>query len=809
MSAPLGSWLTKLAFFLLLLNRAAVALEPDVTVASILSEIQESMLYSYIAQLTGEVPMLVGGEPYTVLSRHTLSGAGIEKATQFAYEHMESLGLTTSYHDWVGCTISNPNISGRNVVGEKAGVVAPREIVIVMAHLDSTSRSGRAYGADDNASGSAAVLVAADLLSAHNFRRTIRFILTTGEEQGLCGSQAYAAMARERNDNIAAVYNLDMIAWESDGLRTLGLYTREPEESGYEDDLFLADTFIDVVSAYGLDTAPIVLSIFPIFGPLSDHVSFWNQGYPAILAIEDYSDDFSVNYHTSNDRLNTLNLSYLAANVAATAGTIAHMADIANPEMKLTLTGGGANAGRTSGSSAVARSGYAGVSLVSGAVPHGVAVFTFSKDGTVVSEAGIPASPPTTSARILIEYRSGVDAVPGRMEAGKVSTNTGIAVVNSGAADASVLYSLRDLNGNQLATGHGTVATGSHFACFIDQLKERAATDFELPANFPETIQFGSLEITSDQPLSIVALRGTMNQNNDFLITSTPVANLTKPPGNNAIYFPQFVDGGGYTSSILLLNTSDMPETGSLEIFDGKGAPLAVNQAGGTADSEFRYSIEPNGLFRFQTDGFPAEPVAGWVRVTPDAGTSTPAGSGVFAYNPGSVLVSESGVPATVPTTRARVYVDLSENHNTGLALANVADTGTGIAIHAYLSDGYTAIGSSEGLTLPAKGYAAAFADQFITGLPAGFTGVLDISSETPFAALTLRSLMNERHEFLMTTFPVADANSPAPAPIVFPQIADGGGYVTQFILISPAGEANATLDLYRENGFPWAIGDF
>jgi hypothetical protein len=52
-----------------------------------------------------------------------------------------------------------------------------------------------------------------------------------------------------------------------------------------------------------------------------------------------------------------------------------------------------------------------------------------------------------------------------------------------------------------------------------------------------------------------------------------------------------------------------------------------------------------------------------------------------------------------------------------------------------------------------------------------------------------------------MTTFPIADANTAAPSPIVFPQIADGGGYVTQFILISPIGGASTTLHFYSDDG--------
>jgi hypothetical protein len=302
----------------------------------------------------------------------------------------------------------------------------------------------------------------------------------------------------------------------------------------------------------------------------------------------------------------------------------------------------------------------------------------------------------------------------------------------------------------------------------------------------------------------VLALRGTTNQRHEFLITTTPVADLTLSPGSGSVYFPQFVDGGGYTTSIILLNTSNSTETGTLQIRDHAGNPFVVNPVGGTANSSFAYSINPGGLFRFQTDGSLSSTKAGWVQLIPDSGKSTPVGSGVFGYNPGDVLQSESGIPSATATTHARVYVDRSGDHDTGLAIANVSGSGSSIAINAFQKDGITAVGTSKGpIPMPMNGYNAAFADDFATGLPAEFTGVLDISSTKPFAALTLRTLVNERDEFLMTSFPVADANHSGPSPIVFPHIVDGGGYSTEFILLSPSGAASTTLYLYDDSGAP------
>jgi hypothetical protein len=472
-------------------------------------------------------------------------------------------------------------------------------------------------------------------------------------------------------------------------------------------------------------------------------------------------------------------------------------------EITLSPPAGGSVSTSTYDSTGELIAGYALARVGSGSAPYGTAVFSYRQNGVVVSEVGVPASPPTTNARIFVDYRAQVNAVPGRSSAGIIDLNTGIAVVNPNSSTANVTYTLRNKDGQPVALGHGTIAAGRHFARFIDQLRD-LASDFILPANFQSVIQFGSLELTSDQPLSVLALRGTMNQRSEFLMTTTLVADLTQSVSYDPLYFPQLADGGGYTTSLLLLNTSNRTESGTLQILDKSGAPVIVNQVGGTADSSFRYSIPAGGAFRFQTDGFSANTKTGWVRLTPDSMNPTPVGSGVFGYNPGAVLVSESGVPAASTTTHARVYVDLSKNHNTGLAIANPNSFAISIVVRGYQTNGTTAVGTTQGpLSLVAGGYDAKFVDQLISGLPAGFTGVLDISSSAPFAALTLRSLVNGRNEFLMTTFPVADANRIAPSPIIFPQIADGGGYLTEFILLGTGGASSTILNIYGDDGKP------
>ena len=291
----------------------------DPSVAAMINRVTQSTVYNYDAQLSGEVSVLIGGTPYTITTRNTRSGTPILKATQFAYEFMQAQGLAVSYHAWSAC-----GTSGRNVIGTLPGLSKPNEIVLITAHIDDMPSTGIAPGADDNASGSVGVMLAAEILGDYRFERTLRFVFFTGEEQGLCGSDVYAAERYAAGDNIVAVYNMDMIAWDAVGEPTLRLHTRS-SGAGYTADVAIAGVFTQTVQAYGLSG-----SLTPIIDAdnesASDHSSFWDRGYPAILAIEDDDADFNDYYHTSNDRLANLNLPYFTAFVKASVGTAAHLA---------------------------------------------------------------------------------------------------------------------------------------------------------------------------------------------------------------------------------------------------------------------------------------------------------------------------------------------------------------------------------------------------------------------------------------------------------------------------------------------------
>src|SRR5256714_15182128 len=105
-------------------------------------------------------------------------------------ERFLDTGITPRVRFNVQNAFSNGPVDSANVIGEIRGRENPEQVLVVGAHLDSWDLS---QGATDNGTGSASVLGAAEAIvrSGMKPRRTIRFVLFTGEEQGLEGSFAY------------------------------------------------------------------------------------------------------------------------------------------------------------------------------------------------------------------------------------------------------------------------------------------------------------------------------------------------------------------------------------------------------------------------------------------------------------------------------------------------------------------------------------------------------------------------------------------------------------------------------------------
>jgi uncharacterized repeat protein (TIGR01451 family) len=247
----------------------------------------------------------------------------------YIHSRMEALGLDVRYQSF---GLGDETLD--NIEGALSGWGAGSDIIyIACAHYDSISENpdNAAPGADDNASGTAAVLEAARILSQYRFKHTLRFVTFAAEEQGLIGSYYYAAEARSAGTNIGGVINHDMIAWDSDGDDVMEVHV---ETRG--DSQALGTAFLDAMLTYGISLTPRYIT----WGATnrSDHASFWNQAYPAMLAIEDFR-DYNPYYHTTEDTLDKLDLSYAQKFVQTTVATLAELAEIIPPGVSVEHSG--------------------------------------------------------------------------------------------------------------------------------------------------------------------------------------------------------------------------------------------------------------------------------------------------------------------------------------------------------------------------------------------------------------------------------------------------------------------------------------
>jgi hypothetical protein len=284
----------------------------DATVEWIMNQVVQSDLVTMLNGLTGETPVSIGGSSQVIATRNSYL-TGCRLAEQYVFETMQAAGLPVEYQ--------THGLSWRNVIATLTGVSRPGRQILVTAHLDDMpgSTSPTAPGADDNGSGSVAVLRAAQIMATLPFEKTVRFICFTGEEQGLKGSSAYALRAAVRGDTIDAVVNLDMIAFESNGLDVIELHAGTTVAASGA----IADAFMGVNTTYGLGFTPEKITTGSTNS--SDHASFWQKGYPAILAIEDMQ-DFTPWYHKETDRVATLDQDFFTRFAKVAVGTVATLA---------------------------------------------------------------------------------------------------------------------------------------------------------------------------------------------------------------------------------------------------------------------------------------------------------------------------------------------------------------------------------------------------------------------------------------------------------------------------------------------------
>lgn len=252
----------------------------DINIVEMINSVNESKVLYYYQNL------MKFGVRYTGTSNCTLAGDWI-------YTEFEKMGLNVEFHEW-----NFEKYESKNVVATLAGNdFSSNAIFILCAHYDTFKNSP---GANDDGSGVVAVLSIAEILSKYSFNHTIKFIAFSGEEVGTYGSFTYARDAYNRNENIVAVLNLDIIGYAdtSNGGKILRFYHEEPST-------WITD-FAKTISSKYRDINDMNIENMPNY-PGADNQAFVDYGYDGVWIAQ--HDPNHVG-HSENDTLEHINITY-------------------------------------------------------------------------------------------------------------------------------------------------------------------------------------------------------------------------------------------------------------------------------------------------------------------------------------------------------------------------------------------------------------------------------------------------------------------------------------------------------------------
>ena len=253
-----------------------------------------------------------------ILYRHTNSYVGeIDRLPMVivAREDGERIARLLAAGRPVWTDLSIPNklggaIKSANVVGEIRGSEKPDEFVIVGAHLDSWELG---TGALDNGCNAAMVIDAMRAIKASGVRpkRSIRFVLFSGEEEGLIGSHAYTVAHRAELDKSAGV-----IVYDSGVGKTTGFSV-----GGRKDVLETAKQLVAPLAQFGATELKVEME----WG--SDHFDFMLEGVPTFVAEQDEA-NYLENYHAISDTYDKVDFAQLKKHVAEAAALSVELADL-------------------------------------------------------------------------------------------------------------------------------------------------------------------------------------------------------------------------------------------------------------------------------------------------------------------------------------------------------------------------------------------------------------------------------------------------------------------------------------------------
>jgi Zn-dependent M28 family amino/carboxypeptidase len=221
-----------------------------------------------------------------------------------------------------------------NLEVSRLGRDRPAEIILLGAHYDSVRGSP---GANDNASGVAALLALSARFARLQTRRTLRFVAFVNEEPPFfytdrMGSQVYARAARGRGDDIRAMFSLETIGYYRDDIGSQRypfpfgfFYPEQGNFIGFVSNLGSRALLKRAVAAFrGVSDFPLEHLAAPAIVPgvaWSDQLSFWRAGYPGVM-VTDTALFRYPHYHRADDTPDKLDYARLARVVEGLAAML-------------------------------------------------------------------------------------------------------------------------------------------------------------------------------------------------------------------------------------------------------------------------------------------------------------------------------------------------------------------------------------------------------------------------------------------------------------------------------------------------------
>ena len=390
----------------------------------------------------------------------------------------------------------------------------------------------------------------------------------------------------------------------------------------------------------------------------------------------------------------------------------------------------------------------------------GVAIFGYRNNGALISEVGVPATRSITSGRIYsATLVSNIGLAAGR---------TAVAFVNPNDRDATVSFFFTAAPGFDFGSGVASIPARGQVSRFLS----------EAPFNGPPgAITFS---FSSDVPLAVTALRGLVNERGEFLMSSLPVSDTSLPPVHETVVIPYYASGAGWTTQVYLVNPTDSQISFTVSLLTADGLLRPGNPSPLISISARSATIVGTGS--------PPSLVTGSMQIVPSDGSAAPSAVAIFSYKPaGTTVTAASALGVSAPALR--MYVEDTQATKTGVAVTNPSSSPATVTFDLTGFDGSSLASTS--VLIPANGELAEFiSDIFSTQTTAKpLYGILRITTTaSSVSAVGLRGRYNERGDFLITTIPaVSEAVPAASDDLFFPEIVNGGGFATQFVLFSGA----------------------